>query len=386
MKSARQASAFVLSSILLMGCANDPYYKPASTVGIATKDVVASHTAMVTGEKADQTRLSRAQEKAGGYNFVTSVGCDSLQVLDTSGCGYEGRLASPGPTVRSRQAVELRRREEQAVAAQTSPIATSIASSGDPSFLPPAPDACLKTENAIRVERVGAAAILDAARHPEKQVAGKPPITEAEILHRLSSYADGLIAITDTSDRVAFEAATNKLAASAGALATTVGTLAGGVGGIAIGPVIVAAVKLGAFATERGYASARHEALRETMLETCLPFRKLAAAEGLLLQARKESRIGINREVTSLVGLARLKPGADRSGLFALGIEATDAINSMRESPLATARAMIEAHDNLAVAVIENKGQAGIIEAAFTQFLERAGDFRSAVSSGPAAK
>lgn len=367
--------AVFLAAAMVTGCSSAPYGPQATSFGTATLDMTEAHAAMLRGERLDQQRLDRARVLTGGYAFVVSTGCTSVPALEKSGCRYETRRTTPEPNQRSGQARQLQRRIDTA---QADPADAAIKAA---EVLPDPPAACLKAPNAELLRTVSPVQAVRAAI----QADGGHKLTEADIIELLSAYAEGLKAITDTSERAAFDAASSKLATSAGALATTLGTLAGGAGA-AIGPIVVAAVKLGTFATAQAYENARYEALRGALLEACLPLRTLAFAEGAIIEGHRTVRMGINVQTLGLTLPQNAGRGVDRAALFTLGTEATDSTQMLDKSPIAAMRAMVDAHDKLAVAVIEGQGQTAVVEGAITNFVHRAQDFRSAVSASTMAK
>lgn len=219
------------------------------------------------------------------------------------------------------------------------------------------------------------------------EAAAKPAVTvtEVQIFDALVKYAEALQDVTKASDREAFNAASDKLTAAASTVATTVGGFAGPAGLAAAG-LVGPAVKLGTFVLGQSLEAARLRALRQGLLDACVPFRTLARAGGLIGAARRDLLFEVSSITLNLAKTGTLPRRVDRVQAFLVGQQAASAIDGLRgPDPLELARQQIKAHDGLVVAVASgaDQGVAGL--EALTKFVALAAELKKAAEAAAAA-
>jgi hypothetical protein len=223
-----------------------------------------------------------------------------------------------------------------------------IGTAGSPSApVPGIPPVCLSF-----IQNGAALATQKATVGKEKQAATEPKIIDA-----LTRYAQGLAAITKSSDSAAYKAAAAKLSSSVGTMTGTIGTLAGGpAGGIIAGAVGKAIASVGLQANLIVLQANRAAALRQALLSACLPVYNLTNAETVILSARYEEVYEANHTVITEL-LARQKLVHEDPKDQAAMVKAAANLRALGPDPGDTVGELATVHSALADAVTTGKGQ-----------------------------
>lgn len=372
-----RAARLLLLPVLLAApaCSTSPYLRSIEKLAIGTKNAASGDAVFVAAYRQQRDRLNLVRVMRGN-DAAPSSGCGTTAaetecVLEAEEDRLEkrareiraGRLVNPGGIgIPPRPDLSQRLTAQAAAADQNRP-----------------PAVCLEHRQAAErfaEVRTGAAAAS----------AGKPAVsvTEARILKALADYGEALQDVTNASDHEDFNTASDKLTTAAVTLATTVGAF-GGPAGLAVAGLVGPAVKIGAFVLGESLEAARLRALRQGLLDACIPFRTLATAAGLIGAGRQDLQFEASSITLNLAKPGTLPRGVAPVPLFLIGQQAASAIDSLRADPLETARQQIKAHDDLIVAVATGADQSQAGLEALTKFVNLAVELKKAAEAAAAA-
>lgn len=201
----------------------------------------------------------------------------------------------------------------------------------------------------------------------EAAAAGAAPIVKA-----LRKYVDALAAVTNAADRQALEAAVVQFQGSVQGLVNQVQP-----GGPQLGPIadVIGAAGIAALDTRRYWA------LREGVNDANGAVATLGNALGVALDSLKTARANELRSTADLL-VEELKPGVESTAYVTrVGLleSRTDAIDALRRSdPREAAREMVEAHEQLARALRDDKRQVTAVTTSIQTFVDKAKAVRDA--------
>jgi hypothetical protein len=367
-------NSFALLSLLALvpACSTSPYVKPIGDIATGTKDAAAGNAAFVALYREQRDRLNLIRVMRGSITTPTS-GCGTTET--SAECIIEAE--EDALETRAKEIRQGTRRVPGGIALPAQPdLSQRMREAAERADREVPPQVCLNhREAAGRFAEVRTSAVAEAAARPAV------PVTETQIFDALVKYADALHDVTKASDREAFNAASDKLTAAASTVATTVGGFAGPAGLAAAG-LVGPAVKLGTFILGQSLEAARLRALRQGLLDACVPFRTLARAGGLIGAARRELLFEASSITLNLAKSGTLPRRVDRVQAFLVGQQAATAIDGLRgPDPLEVARQQIKAHDDLVVAVANgaDQGEAGL--EALTKFVALAAELKKAAEA-----
>lgn len=368
----------VLLSLLALvpACSTLPYVKSIGDIATGTKDAAAGNATFVSLFREQRDRLNLIRVMRGSIATPTS-GCGTTEA--DAECIMEAE--EDAVERRAREIRQGTRRIPGSIAPPASPdLSQRMRAAAEQADREAPPQVCLDhREAAGRFAEVRTGAVAEAAARPAVS------ITEAQIFDALVKYAEALQDVTKASDREAFNAASDKLTAAASTVATTVGGFAGPMGVAAAG-LVGPAVKLGTFVLGQSLEAARLRALRQGLLDACIPFRTLARAGGLVGAARRELLFEVSSITLNLAKTGTLPRRVDRVQAFLVGQQAASAIDGLRgPDPLEVARQQIKAHDDLVVAVATGAGQGEEGLEALTKFVSLAAELKKAAEAAAAA-
>lgn len=202
-----------------------------------------------------------------------------------------------------------------------------------------------------------------------------------KVLTVLGDYAHALVAVTNASDRTAFDAAVGRLSGSVAGLAAVAGAAAPGAGALA-----PAAVNLVGWVFGTALDQERFDTLKRGVNAAAGPVRSIATTLGIGLEAIDDARrMVLYEEARDLV--ARLGPSLgpaayqQRLGQAEAMIGVLDGLR--QADPAGAAASLAKAHDALVAAVNDPRRNEAALVKAIGTFLDQAAAVQAALSASP---
>lgn len=283
----------------------------------------------------------------------------------------------------------------------TGPVACELVSGSSASVLPltdeaktasttRSADVCAMADTATPVNPTSSQA--GGQEGPIRQLATKKnpttPVEIADLLKALDNYTAALAAVTKAQDRTDFDTAAGKLSAAVGTLAQS-----GGPYGAAAAPIAKASVNIALWVVGEALDYQRLEALRNSTRAACQPIHIITDALGVALDIQRRSLLQLDSDWLKIDMLRKydMDRANPRVNDAALGTDIDNAqaavvkFEAVRVSnPIATMRALSDAHDALVLAVRNNDGEFGTLIANLQTLAQYAQAL--AAAAAPAAK
>lgn len=363
------ARVCVMAASLLAGaCSTIPAQQEIKAFSDGVTELSTYQTAVVAGRRTDQQRRDRVVQNFDHAGFTPTC------ARGDPGCGLVQRTEGP------RTATSAAIPRVVPVSAQSLQAQAPRGPDGKPSDIPVVPTFCVANPETSTLAIITPEQARDAAAGIPADTATPPPLTEAAIFSALDEYAGALRAISNAEDRTALDAANAKLVTAVTTLVTTVGTAVGGAGAAA-GPVAGAVTGLVLKIRNAYLERQRFVALRTAVREACVPVRTLALAAGLILEAHRTTRLGLNGEVmnrasrlTLGMNAGRFATPAQAAWAFEEGQAASNSSAGLAAHPWEAAKKLVQAHNELVAVVLGERGQD-------LQFLIAVGEFSRSVKA-----